>query len=343
MRLHRSAVLRSSMVVVAGVCIVSVAAGKPEPADVGAPAVAAPPSPAEASARSVRRGLAKLQSLRADAVRKNDAMAGAVNALAGIAFLQSGSTADDGEFAADLSDCRDAVIAAQDDSGLIGGRTAVMYVHGVSTRFLAMDYAATRDKRVKDALKRAVALTVRSQNKAGGWRYLPTSLDSDVSVTSCQIVGLRAAADAGIPVDAGVFDRAGKYVLSCQNDDGGSSYIAEARNASGPGRSAAAVAALIDVRLADGQPRIDRGLKYLSGFFPKGAGEAHFYYGAYYAAHALVASGGDHADREFPALREVLVAMQQGDGTWRGDFSDAYATASALIALQSGNVPFHPK
>jgi hypothetical protein len=39
----------------------------------------------------------------------------------------------------------------------------------------------------------------------------------------------------------------------------------------------------------------------------------------------------------YPAIRDQLVANQQSDGAWQGDFSRDYATAMALIILQMPN------
>ena len=79
-----------------------------------------------------------------------------------------------------------------------------MYGHGFATLFLSEVYGmsdrADIDSTVGDKLRLAVKLTCQCQNDAGGWRYQPVKSDADLSITICNIMGLRAARDAGIHV-----------------------------------------------------------------------------------------------------------------------------------------------
>src|SRR5262245_33966456 len=100
----------------------------------------------------------------------------------------------------------------------------------------------TGDENGKERLQRAVRLIQTSQKNGGGWRYTPPPIDADISVTICEVMGLRAARDAGIKVDKEVVDMAIKYVRRCQNADGGFSYVAGQGSNSGFARSAAGVA-----------------------------------------------------------------------------------------------------
>ena len=72
------------------------------------------------------------------------------------------------------------------------------------------------------ALARAVELILKAQDRArsardhaGGWRYQPTSRDSDLSVTGWQVMALRAAKAAGCAVPAETIDRAVDYIKRC--------------------------------------------------------------------------------------------------------------------------------
>ena len=86
-------------------------------------------------------------------------------------------------------------------------------------------------------------LIVKSQNKEGGWRYLPKPGDADLSVTVTQLMALAAARDAGVDVPKEAIDRAIDYVKKSQNSDGGFRYLLQG-GTSGFARSAAAVTAL---------------------------------------------------------------------------------------------------
>jgi len=82
----------------------------------------------------------------------------------------------------------------------------------------------------RTALARAVDLILKAQDlakggsQAGGWRYQPTSRDSDLSVSGWQVMALRAAKSAGCAVPSGQIDKAVAYVKKCAVKDGGFGY-----------------------------------------------------------------------------------------------------------------------
>src|SRR5206468_2460378 len=93
-------------------------------------------------------------------------------------------------------------------------------------------------------LGRAVDLTIKSQNRQGGWRYRPFDGDADISATICQIMALRAARNAGITVPKEVADRCIDYVKRCQDPaSGGFRYQPHGGPPSRPGSPAAATGA----------------------------------------------------------------------------------------------------
>src|SRR3954470_17052999 len=148
---------------------------------------------AEKRKAAVAKGLAKLsERIRAAAQQKEpDIGFVAVRSFAGLAFLASGSTVEAGDYARDVNECLDQVLKAADaKTGVIRGTgQSPMYNHGFATLFLAEAYAkqpdGARKKEIGKALDRAVAATAKAQNTEGGWRYLPTPFDADVSVTAC--------------------------------------------------------------------------------------------------------------------------------------------------------------
>jgi hypothetical protein len=169
-------------------------------------------------------------------------------------------------------------------------------------------------------------------------------MDADVSVTACQLMALTAARRVGANVPGEVIDRGVAFVKTCQDrDDGGFHYMPAAGN-SGLPRSAAATAALQRAP-ADGakdngreadRRDLDRALKYLTRTLARNdpAADGHFYYAAYYTAIATWSQGGEARSKGFAAIRDRLLDRQGDDGSWEGDFSREYATASALVALQ---------
>jgi len=107
---------------------------------------------------------------------------------------------------------------------------------------------------------------------------------------------------------------------------------------SGWPRTAAGVASLFYAGIYE-DDAIDDGLDYLMRNALPGVrnrtGEAHYYYGHYYAVQAMYLAGGEYWQRWWPAARNELIQIQTGSGGWSDHYANgAYATAMALIVLQ---------
>jgi hypothetical protein len=297
---------------------------------------------------SVRKGLSWLAAHQARdggfGAMNGTTSHAAITALAGLAFMQSGSLPGRGPYAENVTKCLHFILNNCQESGLIASDQShgPMYGHGFATLFLGEVYGMTQDEAVKEKLQRAVRLIERTQNNEGGWRYQPVPFDADISVTICQVMALRAARDAGIKVEKEVIDRSIRYVVNCQNPDGSFSYQARQGGGSGFARSAAGVSSLYYAGVMEGD-NIKRGLGYIKQFLPSGPGqnaetEGHFFYGHYYAVQAMFLAGGDWWAQWYPAVRERLITLQDhASGKWMGDFNEDYATAMALIILQMPN------
>ena len=225
--------------------------------------------------------------------------------------------------------------------GLLAAETShgPMYGHGFATLFLGEIYGMNpADERVRDALGRAVQLIVNSQNDEGGWRYNPVPFDADVSVTICEIMALRSARNAGIKVPRKTIDKAVEYVRKCQNSDGGFRYMTQQGGSAWP-RTAAGVASLFYAGIYE-DDAIEKGLDYLvkvasPGRPGMGPGNAHYYYGQYYAVQAMYLAGGEWWEQWWPGVRSDLQDRQSAEGLWVDhQIGDAYATAMGLIVLQ---------
>jgi hypothetical protein len=266
-----------------------------------------------------------------------------ITALAGLAFMQSGSLPSRGKYGVNVQRCLDFILNNCQESGLIASDTShgPMYGHGFATLFLGEVFGMTGDENVKERLLKAVHLIEKTQNPEGGWRYQPVPYDADLSVTICEVMALRAARDAGVKVEKEIIDKAIHYVRSCQNPDGGFCYQAEMHGAgSGYARSAAGVASLYYAGIFEGDD-IERGLRYLSRYTPgsgEQAAEGMYFYGNYYAVQAMFLAGGNYWKEFYPAIRDQLIERQDKTaGNWNGEAGDAYATSMALIILQMPN------
>lgn len=266
----------------------------------------------------------------------------AVTSLTGLAFLSSGSCPGEGPYGENL----DRLVAFVLDSAELSGRLVVeeytshgpMYDHGFGTLFLAEIYGMTRRDDVREKLKKATELIIRTQNAEGGWRYLAQrTRDADLSVTICQIMALRAARNAGLDVPRSTVDKTVEYVRRSQNPDGGFRYMLTPGPSAFP-RSAAGIVALYNAGIYEG-PEIERGLEYLLRFTPDRQlrKESHYFYGHYYAVQAMYQAGNRYYDRWYPAIREELVARSLSDGSWPDGICPEYGTAMACIILQMPN------
>ena len=267
-----------------------------------------------------------------------------ITALACLAFMADGHLPGRGAYGPNVERGLEFILNSATASGLIAADTShgPMYGHGFATLFLGEIYGMSPPgedrQRVREALLKAVRLIVNTQNKEGGWRYQPIPFDADLSVTICQVMGLRSARNAGLSVPEATIDKAIEYVKACQNpSDGGFRYMLNPGGSAFP-RSAAGVAALYYAGVYGGET-IEQGLEYLmrNGQNMNFQGGGHYYYGQYYAAQAMFLAGGEHWAKWYPSVRETLISGQQTDGSWRSNHGDPYGTAMALLVLQVPN------
>ncbi len=276
----------------------------------------------------------------------------AITALAGMAFLSSGSTPGRGKYGANVQRAVDFLLTRCQPNGFIydegntGGHFGPMYDHGFATLFLGEVYGMTRNPQVRSSLERAVRLIVNSQNKEGGWRYEPDSKDADLSVTVCEIMALRAARNSGIYVPKQTIDRCTEYVRKCQTPEGGFRYqLTTSWQAVTFGLTAAGVVTLYSAGVYEGKS-VELGLQYLERYRPSAVMHQpanHYFYSHYYASQAMWHAGGQRFEQWYSEIRDELVRgpfpFHNSGGGWRdpSSYGDDYGTAMALIILQTPN------
>ena len=240
------------------------------------------------------------------------------------------------------------VLGHQKLNGLLVSNTShgPMYCHGISTLMLAEVVGMTADPdlatHAREALARAVALILKAQDapgkgdrNAGGWRYQPTSSDSDLSVTGWQVMALRAAKSAGCSVPSGHIDRAVAYLKRCASPGGGFGY----QPGGGPNNPRTGTGMLALEICGDHlSAEAVAGAEYLLKHPPKWSGE-YFFYEVYYCPQAMFQVGDRYFDAYYPPLVTILLEHQDRDGSWlSGDGNDrsggrVYCTATAVLAL----------
>jgi hypothetical protein len=274
-----------------------------------------------------------------------------VTALACMAFLSNGSTPQRGRYGDNvergLSWLLDQV---KPDDGFITSDQSRMYSHAFATLFLAEVYGMTGDSRVRPKLQAAIDCIVQAQNAQGGWRYLPGSKDSDMSITVTCVMALRGARNVGIFVPRETIQRAIDYVKLSYIDSpnpevrGGYWYQIFDQPFRHSRTSFALTAAGVTALYGAGEydsPQIRDGLKFL---FRKNSRYSYpkwrmfnsfdYFYGHYYAIQAFYQAGGEYWARWYPDIRDEIVEGQHKDGYWQDLVGRNYATAMATIILQ---------
>jgi hypothetical protein len=215
-----------------------------------------------------------------------------------------------------------------------------MYEHGFATLFLAQAYGMSQRQDIAEKLRRATALIQRAQKRYdGGWRYDPSPIaDSDISVTVCQILALRAARNAGIKVPKECIDRAISYVKRSCLADGSFCYMLRSRTRGSYALLSSGLSSLYGAGEYD-CPELKRALARFEQETPrniarKGPVSHYYFYAHYYAAQAAYHAGGRYWSLYYPAVSKELADSQATNGSWQSTFGEPYATAMACLVLQ---------
>jgi hypothetical protein len=300
-----------------------------------------------------------------------------VTALSILAFLAAGHVPGRGPHGAVVERAVDFLLSKVRHDGYVTANETRMYEHAFATLALAEVYGMSRAPELRPRLQSAVEFTVRCQNAAGGWRYQPFTVDSDMSVTVCQVVALRAARNVGLKVPQATIDKALRYVIESaitdrsEGEQGGFFYqpITTHFNRSSFSLAAAGLTTLFqagiydDARLAaevrrlgirkDPAPRIADTVEYMrSRYVSVPANHYYWFYGNYYAAQAMYTVGGTDPqtwEDWYSRVRRDLLGMQRvapspSDPAVRESYwvsnvgsSHTFATSVALLIL---SMPF---
>jgi len=295
----------------------------------------------------------------------------AVTSLCVLAFLSRGHIPGEGPYGQQIDKAIDYVLSRQQGSGIIASiaptlpmqahnptHTAI-YNHAISGLMLTEAYGMTAREdanRIRSAIERAVQFTRLHQRThkdypgdQGGWRYVkpwPGS-DSDLSVTSWQLMFLRSARNAGFDVPAGDIDAAMEYVARCFDVHrrsfvyglvGGDRRLSRAM--AGAGALSLSLGGYHETEAAGAAG--DWILRHPFEPYLGNAGIEHdtrYFYGAFYCSQAMLQLGGRHWQAFYPRLARVLVANQSASGAWDSEpgedvlYGNVYTSALAVLAL----------
>lgn len=271
----------------------------------------------------------------------------AATSLSIMSFLAAGYLPEEGPYEQLIRSGIKWVIDHQEDRGMLVHRRShgPMYSHGISTLMLSEVTGTLSEPLASEtmrALESAIRLILEAQQVSkkesdrGGWRYQPSSRDSDLSVTGWQLLALRAAKDIGCDVPADAIDQAIRYVERCAHPrKGGFCYQ--------PGNDPTATRTGTGILCLEvcGDHRSDavmRGVDYLMEN-PLKYDDSYFFYGVYYCGVGMFKVGGEFAEKTRQQIVPLLLEKQQVDGSWKSAHPSesrqgrVYSTAMALLCL----------
>jgi hypothetical protein len=272
----------------------------------------------------------------------------AVSGLVVMAFLACGHTPDVGKYGLVVRGGIDYLLTQAQPDGYFGkAHGKGMYDQGIVTLALAeamgVEVDESRRQRMHAELVKAVKVILDAQAvqkpdpHGGGWRYLPTAPDSDISLSGWNALALRAAQDVGVEVPREAVQKAVGYVLRCYNaGEKGFSYIPA--GAAQPGPTGIGVLSLYLLEGAT-RPELAEANKFLVSH-PVNDGTPFQYYAMYYVTQAAYQAGGETWAAVSKATFDRLTSRQGQDGAWpknEHETGETYATAMAVLTL---SVPY---
>jgi len=285
---------------------------------------------------AIEKGLQYLASHQNRDGSWDDKYQTASTATALMAFMLKGHFPKTGRYGAQLDRAVTFLIRCADErGGYLGSTSHGMYEHGLATLALSEVWGMSDNEKLRDTLKRAVQIILRSQNREGGWRYNPRPEDADLSVTVMQIVALASAQEAGILVPNSVILNAVKYVKRCQHPyEGGFGYQP---NNSQLRLSSSAAGVMSLLMCGERKSRsVQKGLDYLRRQGDDQFEKTEFYfYAHYYAVQAMYQAGEKYYKEWYPRIHDALVRKQSAkDGSWTGGRGGtSYSTSMGILIL----------
>lgn len=272
--------------------------------------------------------------------RTEHSLRAGITGLATLAFLGAGYTPTTGPYQRTVEDAVAALLSMQEfHGGFSQSNSMAGYNDSVATLALAECYAMTRDARLVQPLRLAVLRIVNSQQKLGGWDYLPTptSARNDTSITAWVVQALQACSAAGITVPPKALAGAAMHFASASQSDGQVWYSDSGRgfeldkSSMRPvhryGAAMSACALMSEIILGWRQDatllRAQQALLFTqlpSASLLRGKDRTHLHseYYWYYGTVAAFQMGGVHWNRWNAHLRDAILPLQNRDKTAKG-------------------------
>jgi hypothetical protein len=245
----------------------------------------------------------------------------AATAMALLPFLAAGQThKSKGPYQQTISKGLSWLIKQQTADGcLYGASVQPMYAQGLATIALCEAYGMTHDEHIGSAARKAVAFIERAQNEnTGGWRYYPRD-PGDTSVTGWQIMALKSAQLAGLPVSSTVMDNAQKWLHSVAKGEHLGLYSYQPYREVTPTMTAAGMLCKQYLGIDRNDPSILEGKQYLLANLPDNREFRSCYYW-YYATLVMHNFSGPEWDAWNRTMRRILIESQEKQGCATGSW-----------------------
>jgi hypothetical protein len=280
-------------------------------------------------------------SVRADA---------AATALGLLPFLAAGQTHKSrGPYQTVISKAVGWLVKQQKASGdLSGNADQPMYSHGLATIAMCEVYGMSKDEYVRGAAVKAIRFIEQAQNQStGGWRYFPGDT-GDTSAVGWQVMALKSAQMAHLPVNTMVFENARRFLKSCSKGEHNGLFAYLPFQDPAPPTTAIGLLCMQYLGMGRDDPAMVEGRQYLLANLPSTAADGRNTYYFYYATLVMHNIMGPEWDTWNRNMRGLLIATQDKDGcatgswdpekptvdTWGGHGGRLMTTALSTLTLE---------
>lgn len=271
-----------------------------------------------------------------------------ITGLVVLSYLGAGYTHEEGKYADVVRRALKWLIGQQQSNGYLGGKATrydMMYCHAMATFALAEAYGMQGDANafpeLRDAVQGGVKLICAMQNEDGGWRYGKGG-DSDMSMFGWQLMALKSAVHAGIPVPDEARRGMAKFLQARALGTKGGLAGYKLNEAASPAMTAEALFCRQMFGIRQSDPATQEAVTYLGRHLPRLSNYDEYYW--YYGTLAMFQHGGKPWEEWNDSLRDTLVGLQrtQGplagswdpNGKWAGIGGRLYSTAVSTMCLE---------
>lgn len=269
-----------------------------------------------------------------------------ITGLALLSFLGAGETHYEGPHRVQIQRGLEFLLGAQAADGNLAGNAelfAAMYCHGMAFLAVSEAYAMTGDERLRPCVSRAQQFTLATQIRGdGGWRYQSGDQHGDTSQLGWQLMALRSAEHAGIPLPIASRDGMTRFLTSVAAGPSGGLASYRPGTRPSPTMTAEATACWIFLDIPPRADALREAAQYLLRS-PPGPSERNFYYW-YYGTLALFHLQDDAWRTWNEALQTQLLSLQRSEGelagswdadtVWGGYGGRVYTTAMGALSLE---------